>query len=294
VFNWLLPQMRGTVRVMNDHLLDEVAAGKRNLLDARPTFHYLNPSGRPYALVDHGHREMIQELSWESTVKQLGWRARFARRVYPYEARAEKRIPYAVKDSADLPCDWNLVGLENYTPEEAAVRWKALLDRARAGISFPIALDAPLRIVVILRTPFNTLASMMRGLTPTPPNHLEAEDFARAWSGYARECAGETSHLAPFGTVVPLLYDRWFIDAAYRAELAARLGLQFDDSGLGEMSVNGLGSSFEKSEQVDPRRLKVLERWREFENDPRYRRSLADAELLRLQRLHFGEPPFLP
>ena len=37
--------------------------------------------------------------------------------------------------------------------------------------------------------------------------------------------------------------------------------------------------------------MKVLERWREFEDDPRFRSILEDGELLGLSKELFGKPP---
>ncbi len=294
VFNWMIPQMRGKVRILNDHLLDEVTSGKRPFYEARSTHHYFNPEGRPYALVDAGHREMIQEVCWNALLKQLGWWGkRSVRGVDPYAARAEQHIPFAIKDTAGFSCDWNVVGLENYTPEQAARQWRDLL-ASGPGQAVPFLRDA-LRIVVIVRNPFNMLASVLKGLKePVHPNHLRLVEAGAAWTAYAREALGETQYLAGLGTVVPLFYDRWFADAAYRAELADRLGLEHDDSGLGEMSVNGMGSSFEGLSQSDPRKLNVLERWKAYRGNPEYCQALSQPDLLRLHRVLFGEPPFVP
>jgi len=108
----------------------------------------------------------------------------------------------------------------------------------------------------------------------------------RLWKQYAREALDLTAHLGPRKLVVR--YNDWFQSEAYRKDLAERLGLEFSDAGLEDVTKFGFGSSFDRqafhgrAQQMD-----VMARWRKYENEASYR-SLFDEEMCDLSRKLFG------
>lgn len=63
----------------------------------------------------------------------------------------------------------------------------------------------------------------------------------RLWIEHAREALGETSFLK---NKVVVVYDRFIVDAPYRAEIAKQLSIMPDDSVLTRQAQEGRGSSF--------------------------------------------------
>ena len=136
--------------------------------------------------------------------------------------------------------------------------------------------------VLILRDPFNLFASRLRsqytGVTP--------KTMVRIWKQHARQFLGQRHYVTQ--DFLPISYNRWTADAAYRRQLAEQLGLNFSDAGSATVPTTGGGSSFDgrrfdgEAEQMD-----VFGRWRHFRDDEDYR-ELFDAEVLRLSRAIFG------
>ncbi|WP_238364097.1 sulfotransferase [Mesobacterium pallidum] len=105
--------------------------------------------------------------------------------------------------------------------------------------------------------------------------------------------------------LVPICYDRWTEDDAYRARLLDRLGLELRDNGLGEVQGYGGGSSFQK-DATRAEELQTANRWQQMSGDPEFQAVLhlaardtalvdrlerhfpADAAIL--SRIH-GQPP---
>jgi len=104
------------------------------------------------------------------------------------------------------------------------------------------------------------------------------------WKAYAREFLGLTSYL--HGKIA-ISYNKWFIDESYRRDLSERLDLTFSDKGLKTIAPSGGGSSFMESTD-DARNLHVLDRWRHYAEDKRYRRLFRDKELVELSERIFG------
>lgn len=148
--------------------------------------------------------------------------------------------------------------------------------------------------IVVLRDPFNLLASRLRwfhgrGESPTAERFGEFRDL---WKLYARELLGDTVWLPG---AVHVRYNDWFRSRAYRDELAARIGFVNRDVGVDEVARWGpaLGkpaASFDGL-RYDGRaqEMKVFERWKEFSADPFFRAQFEDEELVDLSRRLFGE-----
>ena len=135
--------------------------------------------------------------------------------------------------------------------------------------------------VLVLRDPFNTVASRMRRR-----DRLPLEGFIELWKSYAREFAGDTDFLPDR---VAISYNRWCVDAPYRSALAGRLGLS-GDMGVNDVPVVGGGSSFD-AVAFDGKgsSMRTGERWRQFTDDPDYLAAVCDPEVLDLSARIFGE-----
>lgn len=136
--------------------------------------------------------------------------------------------------------------------------------------------------LIILRDPFNTLASRLQRRERMP-----ARPFVAMWKSYAREFLGDTQRL-PHRLAIN--YNRWCIDRGYRDSLARDLGLGKADLGLDEVPKVGGGSSFEGTSQHGRGgAMRTHERWRALADDPEYRDALRDEELADLSRRIFGD-----
>ena len=175
--------------------------------------------------------------------------------------------------------------------------------------------------VIIVRDPANFFASRLRVLELTRITGVrDLPTIAAFWKELAR--AALAAEERQDDSTVVILYNCWFSDKRYRQDLSKRLGGTFSDASLGRVSSLGGGSSFDKttmSADLSPadilkhwrklfrpatylnlpsyyrrlagaRNMKVLERWREFEQDERLRMILADPEMTRLSRQLFGAP----
>jgi hypothetical protein len=148
--------------------------------------------------------------------------------------------------------------------------------------------------VLVLRDPFNLFASRLRWLRGRKGTGLlkDPQQWVALWKAYAREAAGVTDHVPDR---VCVSYNAWCLSESYRRGLAERLGLPFTDAGRQEVARWGptvWGDSFDglrydgRAEDMD-----VLERWKQFQDDPVYRGLFEDPELVALSRTVFGDLP---
>ncbi len=136
--------------------------------------------------------------------------------------------------------------------------------------------------VLVLRDPFNLFASR-RALAASPVTPRAA---LRVWKQHAREFLGERGYLRHDRLTIS--YNRWVCDRAYRAGLAARLGLGFSDSGIDAVTACAGGSSFDGlAYDGDAGRMRVFDRWRHFLDDAEYW-ALFDEATVALARRIFG------
>jgi len=139
------------------------------------------------------------------------------------------------------------------------------------------------RHLVVVRDPWNWLASRFAA---EPADPLDGGAALARWKEQLRECLGRTA-LLPDRLAVS--FNRWVAEEEYRRDLAAELGLAFDDAGFREVVWPG-GSSF-GSEGVRADNAVVLSRWRERAADPVFRAAF-DAETVELAEAFFGWNPF--
>ncbi|HSJ09654.1 MAG TPA: hypothetical protein VK928_07050 [Longimicrobiales bacterium] len=140
------------------------------------------------------------------------------------------------------------------------------------------------RPILILRDPFNTMASRMKR------HGMFTDTTVELWKSYAREFVGDTRHLGPH--CVPISYNRWCVDAGYRRDLGDMLQLADPDQGVDEVPTIGGGSSFDATSfHGRGSVMRTSERWREFAEVPAYQRIFRDPELLELSHRIFGDIP---
>lgn len=139
------------------------------------------------------------------------------------------------------------------------------------------------RDLLILRDPFNTLASRLK-------QGKASSAVVEMWKGYAREFVGDSHRLR--ADKVAINYNRWCANAEYRAELAATLDLADPELGVDQVSNIGGGSSFDRT-SYDGRAgaMRTAERWRHFQDDREFRRFFADPEVIELSERIFGHIP---
>jgi len=97
---------------------------------------------------------------------------------------------------------------------------------------------------------------------------------------------------APGNGMVPICYDRWFVDGAYREGVLGQLGLPVTDNAIGGVQSYGGGSSFQK-DAAAPEDLQTSDRWRQMAEDADFRAFLSIAAreegLMTQVEAHFPE-----
>jgi hypothetical protein len=229
----------------------------------------------------------VPQEQWRSTPKQL--------LVYSYEDDAEQMLPDA--------------------PGFLGSAFSAAFERNRETY---LGGSARRLDVLILRDPANTLASRLKMLDALT-GIKDLRVVITYWKEIARAALAAEEQAAPATLVV--LYNRWFSDEQYRRVLSRRLGGRFSDASLRKVLGYGGGSSFDRtalsaelSVQYVARRwqkllwprtylrlplylkrlrgareMKVMDRWREFQHDPRLLEAIEDPELRELSRRLFGD-----
>lgn len=143
--------------------------------------------------------------------------------------------------------------------------------------------------ILLLRDPLNMFASRIRmnnGMHVVYGKEradLYFRNSINLWKMHAREFLGETTHLPGH---VGIFYDRWVVDAAYRASIAAQLRLVPDDQALNRVAAEGGGSSFEGMAPLgDDAIAKRLSRHSQLNEEEKllFARVTDDAELMQLR-----------
>ncbi|MGF1523904.1 MAG: hypothetical protein ACFBSF_16420 [Leptolyngbyaceae cyanobacterium] len=152
--------------------------------------------------------------------------------------------------------------------------------------------------VIVMRDPFNLVASRLKTKPREDgPNFDMLNVYSRRysllelWIAYAKECLGETSFLQH--KKIFINYNKWFTDIDYRRHIAAQMNITFSDEGFNDVSISGRGSSFDGLKHAgEVHKMDVLNRWREFAENPTYRKLLMNTEdLLKYSNQLFGHIP---
>lgn len=146
-----------------------------------------------------------------------------------------------------------------------------------------------LRVLVVLRDPYNWLASTMQLQDePADTTRRRLERCKR----YLTNALHEDWPLSCPVTVVK--YDRFVLDPAYRRQLARELEVPMRpaaEAALQEVPAFGGGSSFSGTAPGADLRNAVFERWRHFVDDPHYLAVAQDRELAALDSALFPDVP---
>ena len=147
--------------------------------------------------------------------------------------------------------------------------------------------------VLILRDPFNLFASKLRwayGKQNLAPDLAHFSVLRELWKVYAHEFLNETNYLP---NRVSISYNDWFLSRDYRDRLGRQLGFINRDLCIDEVAKWGptmWGDSFDGLQyDGQARRMKVMERWREYQHDEFFCALFQDEELWDLSRRLFGE-----
>jgi len=267
VMNWLIGHFDGPIYFLNNCSFSqsvEFSSTRVGRLRTEALF-----SGRVSVFGD-GHRitRIVEHLRKDELVDRP--RERLQALVQGEQACLAQERPVAERD-AYL---WNL---EDFHLESAGkIPWFA----SQRGRSRQI------HNLIVIRDPYNWLASRRKGSFPIDAEVLEA------WKSQAREALRETTNL-PNCLIVN--YNLWFASADYRADLSRRFGREPSERGVDYIADFGGGSSFEGfTFQNRATEMHVLERWKVFAHDAEYWSLFADPELVRLSRELFDMAPAPP
>ena len=116
--------------------------------------------------------------------------------------------------------------------------------------------------IIILRDPFNLIASRMKHWVEKKPELLQ--NGINLWVEYAEEILGVTN-IIPNKHII--LYNQWFTDANYRKTIVAWFNGKHDDSCINIVPEWGRGSTFDGlNYQNNASQMKVLERYKTIED----------------------------
>ena len=135
---------------------------------------------------------------------------------------------------------------------------------------------------IILRDPLNTLASCARRSPARqhPKTLIKFYEQALALCALITE-AGNPQYLSPDKLIA---YNRWLCDAAYRRNLAERIGMVRIPDLPSKVSHHGGGSSFSGDRLDNPKAL--LLRWRDMADEPLFLSPFLDAGLREIYKLY--------
>ena len=145
------------------------------------------------------------------------------------------------------------------------------------------------RDILLIRDPFNLFASRISMGQGGHKSFFKRrpEEYFRAsialWKQHAREFLGDTNHLPGH---VGIFYDRWLVDAEYRREVAAGLGITPDEGALNVVAREGGGSSFEGLSPLGADAVqRRLSRYQQLtgENREMFEVVAADPEIVQLR-----------
>lgn len=143
-----------------------------------------------------------------------------------------------------------------------------------------------IQCAVVMRDPFNLFASRFKHKPLRKQTIARMRYFTDLWKGYAREYLGQTQILP---NCVPVSFNKWFYDEAYREELSRAFGFVSSSNVIEGVSPKGHGSSFDGLKYNGrAQEMKVLERWRHLAKDRQYRKIFEDEELIKLSDQIFG------
>lgn len=150
------------------------------------------------------------------------------------------------------------------------------------------------RQVLVLRDPFNTLASRYQWRRKHGPNEMVPGPMV--WLAHAYEFEGGTQYLNN-PAVFPLNYNTWLVDPGYRKDFIVKQGLTWhaDEDEVSLRLMTSVGSSFAPINTTEaPPVVELLNRWQQLADQREYRALVADPRLARLSKQIFNFEPNWP
>jgi hypothetical protein len=188
--------------------------------------------------------------------------------------RAERAAAQAMAFPASRDC--YLFNVEDLDNRDVA---RVPFESAARGTSEAI------QSIIVLRDPFNWIASRMRSSFAVSPPILQA------WKSQVTDALGSTRHLPSIACTIN--YNRWLVDTSYRRDISLRLELEPSDRGLRDVGSFGEGSSFD-GRSYDGRAddMNVMNRWHHYRDDASFRAIFAaDPELRQMSEEFFDFDP---
>jgi hypothetical protein len=143
--------------------------------------------------------------------------------------------------------------------------------------------------VLILRDPFNMLASRMRHKKRLRMLGNSPAVAVELWKTYANEFIDPVWFDKD---LIRINYNKWHTSLEYRNQMASLFNRNASDSVTNDVPRIGGGSSFDGVEkQGNAKSMKVLERWKSFKDNELYRSYLDDSDLWALSEYIFGHIP---
>ncbi|QGJ70787.1 Hypothetical protein PBC10988_24850 [Planctomycetales bacterium 10988] len=264
VMNWLIGHFSGPIYFLNNGSFEQqiefcstrVGRMQRTGLFSGRVSIFCN-RGENMQLVEHIHKK-----------EYLDDPPRRLRAMLASEKKTLEETPFPTEREAYL------FNLEDFHLDDLPlVPWEAT---ARGN-------SAKSRGLIVLRDPYNWLASRKKGNFPI------SQEVLSAWKSHAREA------VKPEKLDQPLVinYNLWFQSQDYRESIADCLQLTPTDEGIDYIADFGGGSSFTGFEyQHRAREMGVLTRYKEFKHDAEYRRYFEeDPELVALGKEVFAMSP---
>lgn len=138
--------------------------------------------------------------------------------------------------------------------------------------------------IIVLRDPYNMTASRLKKCKEKPYFNINKE-YIKLVIQYLNEGIGNTNIIQ---NKVIVNFNRWKLSKKYRKRLSKKLSINFSDNGYTKMTSHGAGSSF-NGVINDASTLQVLERWKEFIDNKKFKEVINNHDIIKLSRKLFGK-----
>ncbi|MEL4896323.1 hypothetical protein [Crocosphaera sp. Alani8] len=141
--------------------------------------------------------------------------------------------------------------------------------------------------ILILRDPYNLFASLIKS-NMIDPSKEDYKTYINLYKAYAKEFIAAPDFNGGLQRIY-LNYNHWFVDPKYRIHIAQNLGFESIGEAYNRVATMK-GSSFDGLNlDHKAQEMKVLERWKEFQDNVFWQTIFQDAELVELSNEIFGE-----
>lgn len=141
-------------------------------------------------------------------------------------------------------------------------------------------------VVLIIRDPYNWLASSIKHGQSSPEQLAEKKDIFVKYLEQALEITNHIKH-----PVVTINFNDWATSISYRKNIITKLNFPFSesaDNALQEVPDFGGGSSFDGTTlNTSNPKMGVFDRWKDYRNDPVFRKLLNEKYLNQLTESFF-------